>query len=140
MLRDFMLRRFSAVAYSIMRIVVGFLFACHGSQKLFGALGGHSELHDPEGLAAGLIEFSGGILICLGIFASIAAFIACGEMAVAYFTSHAPHGFWPIMNHGEPAVLYCFLFLFITFEGDGRYSLGALWHRRRFASNKLGTP
>src|SRR5215469_6097837 len=114
-----MLRRYSTFAYSIVRMIVGFLFTCHGAQKLFGALGGHSELHDPQGLTAGVIEFFGGILIALGIFASIAAFIACGEMAVAYFTSHAPHGFWPIMNRGELAVLYCFIFLFIVFEGDG---------------------
>jgi putative oxidoreductase len=125
-----MLRRYSLIVYSLVRIVVGFLFACHGTQKLFGALGGHSELHDPEGLVAGLIEFFGGILICLGIFTSIAAFIACGEMAVAYFTSHAPRGFWPIMNRGELAVLYCFLFLFIACEGDGRWSVGALWRGR----------
>jgi putative oxidoreductase len=135
-----MLRRFSAIAYSVMRIVVGFLFACHGAQKLFGALGGHADTHDPKMLIAGVIEFFGGILIALGIFASIAAFIACGEMAVAYFTAHAPHGFWPIVNRGEPAVLYCFLFLFIMFEGDGRWSLGALWHRRSAPSSRLGVP
>lgn len=125
-----MLKRLSPIAYSLMRIVVGLIFSCHGAQKLFGALGGHSELHDPQGLVAGIIEFFGGILICIGLFASIAAFIACGEMAFAYFTAHAPHGFWPIVNRGELAVLYCFIFLFIACEGDGRYSVGAFMRRR----------
>jgi len=126
-----MLHRFSSIAYSIMRFIVGALFACHGAQKLFGVLGGHQELHDPWGLAAGIIEFSGGCAIALGLFASVAAFITCGEMAVAYFRAHAPHGFWPIQNRGELAVLYCFVFLFIIFHGDGAYSLRALWSRRK---------
>lgn len=112
-----------------MRFVIGSLYACHGAQKLFGVLGGHKELHDPWGLAAGVIEFFGGCAIALGLFASVAAFVACGEMAVAYFKAHAPHGFWPIQNRGELAVLYCFVFLYVISQGDGAYSLSALWSR-----------
>jgi putative oxidoreductase len=81
-------------------------------------------------LAAGMIEFFGGLLIALGVFTSIAALIASGEMAVAYFMGHAPHGFWPIRNHGELAVLFCFVFLYIASRGDGT------WSARRFLKGK----
>lgn len=124
------MRRFSDVAYSIMRIIVGFLFACHGAQKLFGVLGGRKELHDLQGLVAGLIEFGAGVAVAIGIFTAIAAFIASGEMAVAYFKAHAPHGFWPIVNHGELAVVYCFIFLYISTQGEGVLSLQRLAGRR----------
>ena len=125
-----MLQRYSPIAYSLMRIVAGFLYACHGAQKLFGVLGGQAELHDPEGLLAGLIEFFGGSLISVGIFTRVAAFVASGEMAVAYFKAHAPRGFWPILNRGELAALLCFVFLFISSQGDGSWSVGRFWKRR----------
>lgn len=112
--------------YGLMRIITGFLFACHGAQKLFGVLGASSELHDPEGLAAGIIEFRGGILICVGFFTGVAAFVASGEMAVAYFKAHAPRGFWPVLNRGELAALYAFVFLYISARGSGIWSLDAL--------------
>lgn len=121
---------FRSVAYALMRLFAGFLFSCHGAQKLFGVLGGHSELHDPQGLIAGLIEFGGGVLIAVGLFSTIAALIASGEMAVAYFKVHAPRGFFPIVNRGELAVVLCFVFLFIAAKGDGRWSLSALLRRR----------
>jgi putative oxidoreductase len=121
------MRQFRSHAYSVMRFFVGALFTCHGAQKLFGVLGGRVLTSQPKFLAAGIIEFGAGLLIALGLFASFAAFVACGEMAVAYFTQHAPGGFWPIVNRGELAVLYCFVFLFIIFEGDGAWSLGALF-------------
>jgi putative oxidoreductase len=124
-----MLQRYSTGAYSLMRIVAGLLFACHGGQKLFGVLGGQVEFHHPEGLAAGLIEFFGGSLIAVGVFTPIAALVASGEMAVAYFKAHAPRGAWPILNRGELAVLYCFVFLFIACQGDGHWSVRALWAR-----------
>lgn len=124
------MRRFSDIAYSIMRIIVGFLFACHGAQKLFGVLGGRRELHDVQGLVAGLIEFGAGVAVAIGIFTAIAAFIASGEMAVAYFKAHAPHGFWPILNHGELAVLYCFVFLYISTQGEGVLSFQRLAGKR----------
>jgi len=71
----------------------------------------------------GLIELVGGVLIALGIFTSIAAFIASGEMAVAYFMAHFKDGFWPIQNKGELAVLYCFVFLYIAMRGSGRWGV-----------------
>ena len=134
-----MLRRYGPIAYSLMRFVVGFLYACHGAQKLFGVLGGQSEIHDPEGLAAGIIEFTAGILISVGLFSAIAAFIACGEMAVAYFKAHAPRGFWPIMNRGELAALYCFVFLFVACQGDGNFNITAIYNRLRKITSPLRT-
>src|SRR5262244_1064068 len=98
-------------AYAAMRLIVGFLFSCHGAQKLFGALGGQAAIGDPLMLLAGSIEFFGGILIALGLIASHVAFLASGMMAVAYFKVHAPHGFWPVLNEGELALAYCFVFL-----------------------------
>ena len=120
------LNLFSDLLYSLMRLIAGFLFACHGAQKLFGVLGGPQMLHNPMMLAAGIIEFVGGVLIALGVFTTFAAFIASGEMAFAYFMGHAPHGFWPILNHGELAVVYCFVFLYIASRGDGVWSLRRL--------------
>jgi putative oxidoreductase len=117
--------------YPATRFVIGCLFACHGAQKLFGVLGGPREVHDPQGLLAGVIEFFGGSLIALGLFAGIAAFIASGEMAVAYFQAHAPRGFWPIRNGGERAVFYCFFFLYVATQGSGRFSLERLFRRTR---------
>jgi putative oxidoreductase len=110
-------------AYAALRVVAGFLLSCHGAQKLFGALGGQAELGDPLMLAAGCIEFFCGILIAIGLVASYAAFLASGEMAVAYFKVHAGHSFWPILNKGELAVAFCFLFLYIAFRGSGTISL-----------------
>ena len=117
-------------AYGVMRLFIGLLFSCHGAQKLFGAIGG-PKMTSGQMLTAGFIEFGGGLLIAAGLFASVAAFVASGEMAVAYFTQHAPHGFWPIQNRGELAVLYCFVFLYIAAEGSGKYSLQALLTRKR---------
>lgn len=106
-----------------MRFVVGLLLACHGAQKLFGAFGGQVVTGNPLMLVAGIIEFFGGLLIAVGLLTRIAAFIASGMMAVAYFKAHAPQGFWPILNKGELAVVYCLVFLFIAAYGGGRYSL-----------------
>ncbi len=116
-----------------MRVIVGFLFACHGAQKYFGVLGGAVQIHTAKGAIAGTIEFIGGTLIALGLFTSIAAFIASGEMAAAYFTAHARRGFWPILNHGELAVALCFIFLYIAARGPGRYSLDYLVRHSRAA-------
>jgi len=112
--------------YALLRVIVGCLFACHGAQKLFGVLGGQSEIHDPEGLVAGIIEFVAGIFVTLGLFTRAAAFIASGEMAVAYFKAHASRSFWPIVNHGELAMLYCFVFLYISFHGAGAWGVDTL--------------
>ena len=111
------------VAYAAFRIVVGFLFLCHGAQKLFGAFGGHQTLHPPLMLAAAVIEFGGGLLVLLGLAARFAALICSGEMAVAYFTVHQHRGLLPIQNGGEPAVLFCFAFLLIACYGSGKFAV-----------------
>jgi putative oxidoreductase len=116
--------------FTLARVIIGLLFACHGAQKLFGVLGGTRMVDHPKFLIAGIIEFVGGLLIASGLFTQCAAFIASGEMAVAYFTVHAPHAFWPIINKGELAVAYCFFFLFVAAYGAGPYSLDRLLRRK----------
>jgi putative oxidoreductase len=120
--------RHRETTYALMRFVLGALFVCHGAQKLFGAFGGPAA-DEPLMIAGGVIEFLGGILIAVGLLTRAAAFLASGEMAVAYFMSHAPKGFWPIVNGGEKAILYCLPFLFIAAYGGGIYSLDALVRR-----------
>ena len=118
------LGRYADVAYTLLRVVAGLLFAVHGAQKVLGVLGGTKvPLASLFGLA-GVIELVGGLLIAIGLFTSWAAFIASGEMAVAYFMVHAKDGFWPHLNKGELAVLYCFVFLYIACRGAGRYAVG----------------
>jgi len=111
------------LAYAAFRIVVGFLFMCHGAQKLFGAFGGHQTLHPPLMVVAAIIEFGGGILVILGLLTRFAAFIGSGEMAFAYFTVHQHRGLLPIQNGGEPAVFYCFALLFIACYGSGKFAV-----------------
>ncbi len=115
--------RFSDFSYTLLRIVAGLSFAQHGAQKLFGLLGGTPVPAFSLMMLAGIIEFVCGILVALGIFTRYAAFLAAGEMAVAYFRMHAPHGFFPIQNRGELAVVYCFVFFFIAFHGSRRWAL-----------------
>ncbi|MGE0361541.1 MAG: DoxX family protein [Vicinamibacterales bacterium] len=114
----------SPYLYAALRIVAGLLFAQHGVQKLFGWLTDSPPvaLLSQRGLA-GVIETFGGLAIALGAFTSPVAFLASGQMAVAYFQAHLPRGVWPIENGGELAVLYCFLFLYIASRGSGRWSL-----------------
>jgi putative oxidoreductase len=120
------LGRFSPYIYAALRIISGLAFAQHGAQKLFGLLGGTAvELTSQRGIA-GVIEFVGGLLIAIGLFTSPVAFLASGEMAVAYFQSHAPRGFWPIQNGGELAVLYCFIFLYFAAVGSGKLSIDSV--------------
>ncbi|HEX9945856.1 MAG TPA: DoxX family protein [Thermoanaerobaculia bacterium] len=119
------LGRYAEYLYAIFRIVFGFLFASHGAQKIFGALGGQ-KADAPLMMAAGWIELVAGLLIAVGLFASIAAFIAAGEMAVAYFMAHASGGWHPLLNRGEAAVLYCFAFLYIAARGPGIWSIDGL--------------
>ena len=120
--------RFVEISYLLLRLFAGVLYACHGAQKLFGAFGGQVA-EAPMMKVAGVIEFAGGILIAVGLFTSVAAFLASGQMAAAYFMAHAPQGFWPIVNKGELAVVYAFLFLFICARGGGPYSLDAVMSR-----------
>jgi putative oxidoreductase len=116
------LGRFAPHFYALLRIVSGLLFACHGLQKL-GLLGGQQvPIMSQVGLAA-VIELVGGVMIALGVFTSLVAFICSGEMAVAYFKAHAPGGALPLLNGGELAVLYCFIFLYIAARGNGTWSV-----------------
>jgi putative oxidoreductase len=111
-----------------LRIITGFLFLAHGSQKLFGFPGDRAAAPDLLTLIglAGVLEFFGGLLIMGGLFTRAVAFLLSGQMAVAYFQAHAGGGFWPIVNRGELAVLYCFLFLYLSAAGGGPWSLDAL--------------
>ena len=121
---------------SVLRVVAGFLFLCHGASKLFGVFGGANGTGKrvsittwPTGVS-GCIELVGGTLILLGLFTQVAAFICAGEMAVAYFTVHIKRGLIPLQNKGELAVLFCFVFLYFAFSGAGPFSLDALRRRR----------
>jgi putative oxidoreductase len=129
------LGRFSPHLYALMRFVAGLLFAVHGAQKLFGFPGDRpaANLASLMGLA-GTIEFVGGLMIALGLFTAYAAFVASGQMAVAYFMAHAPRSPWPILNQGELAALYCFVFLYIAANGSGIWSLDNLMRRPRLAA------
>ena len=129
------MNRLAGVTHSLLRIVAGLLFICPGAMKLLGWFGGM-----PPGVpmtplltVAGVIELVGGTLILVGLFTRPVAFIASGEMAFAYFMGHFPHGFWPIQNHGEPAVLFCFIYLFLWGNGAGPISLDHLIERKRIA-------
>ena len=112
-------------AYAILRIVAGLLFVSHGGQKIFGWFGGQPvPLGSLFGIA-GLIEIVLGLLITIGLLTGYVAFIASGEMAVAYFMAHFPKSFWPLENEGEPAVLFCFIFLYMATQGSGVWSVDA---------------
>ncbi|HEY7409423.1 MAG TPA: DoxX family protein [Vicinamibacteria bacterium] len=117
------LGRFSEPAYAALRVVAGLLFAVHGAQKLFGVLGGQPPPVLSQFWIGGVIELVGGLLVAVGLFASWAAFVASGEMAVAYFQVHAPKSFWPVQNGGELAVVYCFLFLYVACRGAGKLAV-----------------
>lgn len=120
------LRAYEPQIFAVMRIVVGLLFLCHGLQKALGAFGGVNGAPAPFfsliGIA-GWLELILGLMIAMGIFTSAAAFIASGQMAVAYFIGHFPQGFWPILNQGVEAVLYCFIFLYIAAHGPGIWTV-----------------
>src|SRR3954463_468008 len=125
------LSRYADTVYCIMRIVAGLLFACHGGQKILGFPPVAKAMQiDTMWMVGGYIELIGGFMIALGLFTCLAAFIASGMMAVAYFMVHFKGGFFPIINRGEAAVLYCFIFLFMVFYGSGRLSLDALIFKR----------
>jgi putative oxidoreductase len=117
---------------SVLRIITAFMFIAHGTQKVFNAppstMVGSSI---PPLLMSfgGLLELVGGALLFIGIFTRPVAFILCGEMAVAYFMVSAPKAFLPLVNQGELAVLYCFVFLFFSFAGGGEWSIDRLWRR-----------
>ena len=131
------LNRFADPIYCIMRLIVGLMFACHGGQKLLGFPGGGHGGVQGLMLLGGIIELVGGLMIAFGFLTRFAAFIAAGEMAVAYFMVHAAgkaighaptptEQFFPILNKGELAVVLCWLFLFMVFYGSGRWSIDAM--------------
>jgi putative oxidoreductase len=134
------LNRFTDPVYCLMRFIVGLLFACHGAQKMLGMFGGEGVAQGKM-MVAGIIEL-GGLLLAVGLLTRLVAFLGSGVMAVAYFTAHASgqaikhmppstaEAFFPILNKGEPAVVYCFLLLFMIFYGPGRWSLDALIWRK----------
>jgi putative oxidoreductase len=119
---------------SVLRIVAAFLFVQFGTAKLMafpGSIlpgGGTVPLASPGGVAA-LLEIIGGPLLLVGLFTRPIAFLVSGEMAFAYFLTHAPEGFWPVLNEGTNAVLFCFLWLYVSAAGAGPWSLDALWSR-----------
>ena len=120
------LERFAAPIHALVRIIAGFLFLCHGAAKLFGVLGGAPPgLTAPLLQIAGAIELVGGALVMVGLFGALAAFVCSGQMAVAYFMAHQPQALFPLQNHGELAILYCWIFLLIAARGSGIWSIDA---------------
>ena len=123
------------ITYFLLRVVSGFLFIQSGGLILFGWFGGipgqpgRPPLLSETGIG-GVLEFFGGILIMLGLFTRPVAFILSGMMAVAYWQFHFPNGHWPVQNQGMPAVLFCFIFLYMAAQGGGAWSLDALIRRK----------
>jgi putative oxidoreductase len=130
------LSNWTPYALAVLRIVAGLIFLEHGTQKLLGFPSGERAFVDAMTLAwwAGVFELILGALITLGLFTRVAAFIAAGEMAFAYWIAHAPQNFFPVNNGGDAAILYCFVFLFLVFAGPGRWSIDA-WRQ----AEDLGT-
>ncbi len=130
------------LALLLLRVVAGAMLMQHGGQKLFGfpPTAGQPFTGAPELLSkvwiAGALETFGGLLLALGLLSRLVGFLLAGELAVAYFTVHAPRGFFPILNRGELAALYCFVFLFFAAAGGGRYSLDRLIFNRRSAADR----
>ena len=131
------MHRARQVALFLLRVVSGLLFLQAGGMKIFdwfGGIpadyGGHPAMMSQTWIG-GALEFYGGAAILLGLWTRPVAFLLSGEMAVAYFQFHQPQGFWPIQNHGEPAVLLCFIFLFLAAEGAGEWSLDGLIKRKK---------
>ena len=123
------------ILLSVLRIIAGLIFLEHGTQKFLGFPAGEAA---GSGLAlaslgayAGLFEIGCGLLIALGLFTRPAAFLASGVMAVAYWYQHFPQNFFPVNNHGDAAILYCFVFLYLAAAGPGPWSLDAMRSRRR---------
>src|SRR2546421_6615763 len=129
------MNRVVQITYFLLRVVAGFLFIQAGGLILFGWFGGMPGGMKPPLMSqtgiGGILEFFGGILILLGLFTRPVAFILSGMMAVAYLQFPFPNGHWPVQNQGMPAVLFCFIFLYIAAQGAGEWSLDALIQRKR---------
>ena len=131
------MERARTVAFLLLRVVAGLLFLQAGGMKILDWFGGIPAEHGghPSFLSqiwiGGVLELYGGAAVLLGLLTRPVAFVLSGEMAVAYFQFHQPQGFWPIQNHGEPAVLLCFIFLFFAAHGGGEWSLDALLQKMR---------
>ena len=126
------LGKYSSCLYTTLRIISGLMFAMHGSQKLLAWPGASASMPLASLMGvAGVVELVGGLMIAVGFFTSWAAFIASGEMAVAYFKAHAPQGALPLLNRGELAVVYCFLFLYMASQGGGAWSLDSMMRRKQ---------
>ena len=129
------LERFAPHILGLTRILVGILLACHGAQKVLGVFGGVPP-GAPAAIVwtAGPIELVGGTLLTLGLFSRPTAFLLSGLMAFAYFIGHAPQGFWPILNGGEPAIAYCWITLYLAAAGPGAWALDILRGRHEPAA------
>jgi putative oxidoreductase len=133
------LDKWSPVVLSVLRIITALLFMEHGLMKLVQFPVAQPGVPDPLPdllVAAAAIEVIGGALIALGLLTRAAAFICSGEMAVAYFMAHAPRGFWPGINGGDGAILFCFIFLYLAFAGPGPWSIDALRSRGTDSSRR----
>lgn len=127
------LTRYAPIMLSVLRVICGLLLLDHGSQKLLGfppPSGGEGPAALTLLWFAGIIELFGGALIALGLFTRPAAFVASGFTAFAYFIAHAPRSFFPALNGGDAAILFCFIFLYFVFAGGGPYSFDAVLRRR----------
>jgi putative oxidoreductase len=122
----------TARVLSVLRVVTALLFTEHGTSKLFGFPPSPFPVHSLMSLVgvSAVLEAVGGGLLVLGLFTRPVAFILCGEMAVAYFMAHAPHSFFPLLNKGDSAIQFCFVFLYLVFAGPGPWSLDALLHKK----------
>ena len=125
------------MTYAVLRMIAGALFIVHGLQKMFGLFGGQQATLSTMLGVAGLIETVAGTLIILGLYTTVAAAIASGEMAAAYFMVHSPKGALPVQNGGELAVLYCFLFLYLATRGDGVWSVRELLGTRKAFTRRV---
>jgi putative oxidoreductase len=117
------LSAYAPQALAVLRIVAALLFIQSGSQKLFGFPAPFPMPVEGLLLVAGVLEFVGGLLLLVGFFTRPVAFVLCGFMAVAYFMGHAPMGFWPVVNMGGKAILFCFVFFYLVFAGPGAWSI-----------------
>jgi putative oxidoreductase len=131
------LNRYADTVYSILRILIGLMFTCHGLDHAFGTFSGKPSAAGTFFFFGGWIEVITGVLVTIGLLTRPAAFVASGTMAVAYFMVHFPKSPLPILNGGDPAVLYCFIFLFAFFYGPGRLSIDSMMGRGSAATTTV---